>query len=310
MSFPFSFWKNNQSGGFFVRSHGQTWFGTGTITVFSSVEEFNGTSWASGTSDSTDKGELQLGDTTFSSKHWAIDGRSGAGAISPNYIASYNRTSWDNSQPVRTTGRVAGGIAAYSGSLLVAKGTTSTNISVGYVSSSASLDAFNGSSWSNGIATFGSATMEASSATTNSLFRVVGGIGITGFGDNEHDTWNGSSASTSTILPSSVPMSVGQIESGGRFLVASYNSGASYAYNGSSWDTLGTTPSYAISNSAATGSGCANGFNSASGLNYVNGGSSSSSASLTSSSVFNGTSWSSGTASSEARAGATGSVLA
>lgn len=308
MQFPFSFWKQG-FGGYFVRSHGSDGYGTtGSTVVYNTVEEFNGFSWASGTSDTTSTAALPVGDTTYNGLHWVIDGKNASSVIIA-YTASYDRTSW-STYATRTTNTVGASIAAYGSDLLVAKGTVSTNIAVGYTASNANLDSFNGTSWTNGLATFSSASMEAAGGSSHGFFRVVGGLTSGGAYTGVNETWNGTSTGTDTGIPFGGAEAVAQLDRNTNFLVGLITSGATYTFNGTSW-TLVSDPTYMpISASNGTGAGCANGFNSSSGLSYINGGSLNSNTGLDNASAWNGTAWASVTSSSEFRSGPAGSVLA
>lgn len=277
-----------------IRFLGQTTSGTvGTGT--NSVEHFNYSSWSTSANTVPFAGSNgALGEHNFSAGNLLLADYVNTSGSATLATRTYNKVSWSSALSNRTNVKFQGGVGILSGVYYNGKGYDN-------VSNRNDIDSFNGTSWTNGITSVGSARRHQASMVQGGLLHFVGGFDS---GDsNAHDTFNGTSAGSQTVYPRTTTTCVG-FRFGTNGMIGGIrtpNFTDSYTWNGSSWSTS-YTMSYGPNNASASGgSACLAG----NGNGYANGGAGTAgdgNPAVSTTAKFNGTSWAADTSSNLARA--------
>jgi len=278
----------------FIVSQGSTAANTNPRTgQISSVEEYNFTSWGSGTASPNARSRMNGGSASAFGYHHTIDGmQSGNTNSSSNqYSYRYNKSSW-GSFSLNGKGRMAAGTVEYSGNLVFGFGKQSGG-------NTSSLLEWNNSSWGSTFSgsdymSYAGAYVEGGSAHFHGQ---AGGV--------RHSTWNGSTVGTATY-PANIYNSATGCNGGNGVVFGSDDNLRTEEWNGSSWGSVinmiaKTHKSGADNQSAAAGTDGTSAF--------VAGGSSDATNELNNLQIYSGTSWSSGATLTTARTEPTGSIF-
>jgi hypothetical protein len=239
--------------------------------------------------------------------HYAVDGIDTASALTL-YHAKYNKIAW-TVLPNRSTAKGASSAGTLMGVRYVGKGDT------GGPSVRNDVDAWDGTSWANGIVGLNTAAGDAGCFTQGGKVRWLGGY-VSAMGQtNAHDTYDGVSGGTDTSVPQVTTATVGQrsgVGGANGITGGSRSNGTdSYRWDGASWTSSITMP-YGPDGEASVAGGSlgnANGYSSNHAISFISNGASDSSTSISSSAQFNDTSWASATSSNTSRAASVGSVI-
>lgn len=286
-----------------VRSHGTTNRSSG-VAAKADVEIFNETTWGNGTSDSISRYSLGSGEATLGGFHIVVDGIDTAEAVTAA-LRKFNKLTWAAGSN-RTTPRQNSGPATLGSILYMGKGSSDTAASGGF----SNLDSYDGSTWSNGIASFANNSSGTSTFTQNGRVHWALGVSTAGAGQDLHETYNGASISSQATLG----LTDGGMASSacaGSNGIAGANAGTtneSYVWNGTTW---GSNADIGIkcTSSLVQNTGPGIGFLQGSGKTYINGGSTGATVAIKTTVSFNGVSWSlSPPDSTNARMGSQGSA--
>lgn len=286
-----------------VHSHGTSAVGSFADSI-ATVETFNFVAWTTGDADTTARSGGQGGNVALGSNHYFIDGITAAGAISV-VSRAYNKVSW-SAAATRTTARSVGGASILGSNLVVGKGGTASN------ADNDKVDVFNGTSWTNSAGTLATAISIMSCATQNNIVRWVAGCVLSTSGVLDvHETWNGTSVGTDTVLPVTNAAQGGSSSANNAMICSGFDNAATYSYqwNGS-WSAAITFPYLARQNSqtSLTSGLSASGFNSGNNFSYVTGGDGTPPATVATTAAFNGISWSSSVASNITSCSGSGAI--
>lgn len=202
-----------------IKSHGSTTVADAQVT--NDAEIFNFVAWSTVASDTTSGWNQGAGQLAAFGFHHASD-LTNSSAVAAAVGRRFNKVAW-GSFTTRTT-RTRCGWAVLNGVMYAGGGQNSAGSPV------ATMDAWNNASWSAALATLSTTRVERGGFFQGNLAHFVGG-------DNAgrvttHDTFDGTSASTSTANPATSTWSGVQTRNGDGGLVTA------------GWDSAGTTASY------------------------------------------------------------------
>lgn len=290
----------------FVRSHG----GSTGITAANyqlDNEHFNFTSWSAGTSDAIARGRNQNGESSYAGFLRVIDGDELAGSGNASLLhRQYNKSTWSTGTN-RGTPNTGGGLGTLANVFYVGTGSNS-NTNTGVVDT---IDAFNGSTWTNDVTSLGNSVSTPSCFVQGGKISFINGSS-SGTGDRQlHNSYNGvtSTAETNIGTASEGQGGASAISSTGIALAGTSSTTMNYSrsWNGSAWSSnIATAATYANAQTTPNGPGI--GFSSNDTKVYMNGGTTASTTSTNATQIYAGT-WASGTASSNSRAAPSGAVF-
>lgn len=284
----------------FVRTHGTS--SSGFAGGVADVEHYNFTSWSAGTSDSVSRSISQWGECFLGVYHVFVDGVDTSDAQQAG-TRLYNKVSW-SAGANRGTTKLGGAYGNLSNKSYIMNGTLSDAASNGQNT----IDSWDGVSWNSGVSTTPTACSGRSGWFYTGGVHAVGGINSGGAKIDEHIIYNGTSTSTSTVLPLGTSnTSGGSQTSGGAGIVSGLSTTTnSYRWAGS-WSSSITVP-YTPSADGTYGYGPTSGYNAGTLQSLINGGHDGTST-KNNLGIFNDISWSAGTASTNARNGSAGAAF-
>lgn len=288
--------------GIMVRSHGSSTGGTGTANATQNSEHFNFNSWSTGTSDTTVKYSICGSEAQYNSMLHVVDGIDSDGSTVTAYSRTYNKATW-SSFSTRSIAKQAYGIGVLNNTLYLSKGSTGNS----HTTPTNLIDAWNGSTWTNGTGTLVSSRTGSSTFIYGGLLRIVGGVDSASNEQNDHETWNGVTVGSDTVLPQNKQVA-GSFTAPNSYGFTPWYTGSANKWNGS-WSATISFGTQVLDGNGGRNTGPTCAFDQNNNLGYTNGGGSGGDNSISSTFSFNGTTLSASTASSTARAGASGGTV-
>jgi hypothetical protein len=284
-----------------IRSHGVS---AGNGTYFADAEQYNFVSWASTTSDTTAFAGNVLGEAVVGTNKFNVDGLT-SGPTLTAALRIFNKTSWSTGT-TRSSPKQSSGVVNLIGTLVVGGGSTNTS----YTGASNNLEGYNGSSWST-YTSLASSLGVRGAFFQNFIAHFCLGTNSAASGDADHDTWNGSSRTSSTAVPAAGFSNSGSRSGSNGVILGSGSSSGSYTWNGSSWGSKISFVADLYNDLATYNVGAVAANNTIDGNVYTNGGALATqpSACMNNTYKFNSSAWSTGTASNTSRGGGSGGIF-